>query len=57
MGMGVGWGYGDPANKFRRNPPRNPDNEAAKFLEKDYEEFVKEEPSLDMRLTSFDAFN
>ena len=57
MGMGAGWGPGDPPGKFERAPPRNPDSDAAKFLEKDYEEFVREEPSLDMRLTSFDAFN
>ena len=57
MGLGGGWGYKDPDNKFKRGPPRNPQGEAAKFLEKDYEEFVKEEPSLDMKLTSFDAFN
>ena len=57
MGMGGGWGYGDPPGKYQRAPPRNLDAEAAKFLEKDYDEFVKEEPSLDMRLTAFDAFD
>ena len=57
LGLGGGWGHGDPPGKYARAPPRNPDAEAAKFLEKDYDEFVKEEPSLDVRLSSFDAYD
>ena len=57
-GLGKGWGHQDSNNdKFKRAPPKKPDEETEKFLEKDYDEFVKEDPSLDVKLTTFEAYN
>ena len=43
--------------KYERAPPKKPAEETEKFLEKDYDEFVREDPSLDAQLTAFDAYS
>ena len=56
-GLGQGWGHPAGNYKFARAPPKKPTEETEAFLEKDYDEYVKEDPSADVKLTPFDAYD